>query len=47
MEAAAVALKFAEVAPDATVTEAGTVSRGLLLVTATLPATLKAAVLFE
>jgi hypothetical protein len=36
MEAAAVALKVAVVAPAATVTEAGTVSRVLLLVSVTL-----------
>src|SRR5579863_6488782 len=45
MVAAAVALKLAVVAPAATVTDAGTVSNGLLLVKVTLPAALKAAVL--
>ena len=36
IEAAAVALKFAVVLPDVTVTEAGTVSRALLLPSVTL-----------
>jgi len=40
-----VALKVAVVAPATTVTEAGTVSKGLLLVSGTLPAALKATVL--
>jgi hypothetical protein len=43
--AAAVALKVAVVAPEATVTEAGIVRRGLLVVSVTVPATLKATVL--
>ena len=45
IEAAAVALNVAVVAPAATVTDAGTVSAGLLLVKATLPAALKDTVL--
>ena len=45
MEAAAVASKLAVLAPTGTVTEAGTVSKGLLLVSVTLPAVLKATVL--
>jgi hypothetical protein len=45
IEAAAVALKVAVVAPTGTVIDAGTVSRGLLLVSVTLPAALKATVL--
>src|SRR5580700_3975540 len=45
MEAAAVAPNVAVVAPAATVTEAGTASKGLLLVNVTLPAALKATVL--
>jgi hypothetical protein len=44
-EAAAVALKVAVLAPTGTVTDAGTMSKGLLLVSATLPAALKATVL--
>jgi hypothetical protein len=43
--AAAIAVKAAEVVPGATVTDAGTASKGLLLVNVTLPAALKATVL--
>jgi hypothetical protein len=42
---AAVALKVAVLAPAGTVTDAGTVSKGLLLLSVTLPAALKATVL--
>jgi hypothetical protein len=43
--AAAVALKVAVLAPTGTVTDAGRVSKRLLLVSVTLPAALKATVL--
>jgi hypothetical protein len=44
-EAAAEALNAAVLAPTGTVTDAGTMSKGLLLVNVTLPAALKATVL--
>jgi len=45
MLAAAIAVKVAVVAPVATATDAGTVSKLLLLLSVTLPAALKATVL--